>query len=87
VAPVEPSQLQLLRLSRQVHLALGLQMEDWLDNFYCITPFSTCTNDTTDYLLLDNAMPPPPPPLTEPGPGCMPVTNSSTRLCLEDWGA
>ncbi len=63
-------------------------MENWLDDFYCITPFSNCANDTTDYRTLDNPMPPPPPPGLD-GPGCLPVgaeANSTTRLCLEDWG-
>ena len=64
---------------------VALQLENWLDDYYCITPFSNCANDTADWVALNNPAPPPPPPLSDPG--CMPTTNSSTMFCMPDWGA
>ena len=57
-----------------------MQMEGWIDDLYCITPLSTCYQDS----LAFPPSPPPPPPNIE-GPGCAPL-NTTTFFCNETTG-
>ncbi len=61
-------------------LPLPAQVETWLDDQYCITPYSQCPG-MLRYNQLAQDAPPPPPPSAEAG--CLPQTlaNSSTFYC------